>query len=93
MVLNRVRLLSSHSAFSQPDPDVLEDLIFDMPKSPKLQDLPAYPDLVMLRQAAADRSYKTGESLQTARAYVKKMLQQGYRIERYQCGKGFGYVK
>ena len=76
-----------------PDPDVLEELIFDMPKSPKLQDLPAYPELVLLRQAAADRSYKNGESLQTARAYVKKKLQQGYRIERCQCGKGFGYVK
>lgn len=77
----------------QPDPDVLEDLLFDMPKSPSLNELPAYPDLVMLRQAAADRSNKTGETLQKAREYVKKKLQQGYRIERFPCGKGFGYVK
>lgn len=77
----------------KPDHGILEDLVFEMKRTPTATDLPGYPDLVMLRQAAVYRNYKNGESLDTAREYIKRKLSEGYVLKPFQCGFGFSLEK
>lgn len=76
-----------------PDRGILADLVFDMTRAPSNIDLPDYPDLVMLRKAASYRSYKTGESLQQARRYIREKISEGYVLKPLKCGYGFRLEK